>query len=209
MASRLIMISRFPTTPEHKDALCEKLSQSSQGRILKSLSSPEVIEILPLPEGSSLLDLVNMAPPVGDTEIGKMMVADVRREVLDFVEAPKDCSDPIPQTRFIQLRHVEVMPSMMSAYRKWREETIFDVVRGNDAAEIFLAYHSVISGVPGVMFVAGFDAPVETYNADFTSERYKDIVQQAGDTYITGGTDGLYTEFYESASAARSAAHAA
>lgn len=209
MASRYIMISRYPTLAEHKDALCEKLAETSAGRILKSVDAPEVIEITALPETLTLTDLSAVAPMVGNSEIAELLVADVRREILDYIEAPKGCDDLIPQTRYIQLRHVEVRPAMMAAYRKWREETIFDVVRGNDAAEIFLAYHSVVSGIPGVMFVAGFDGPIETYNADFTSERYRDIVQQAGDTYITGGTDGLYTEFYEAPDFAGKTANAA
>ncbi|WP_158500639.1 hypothetical protein [Shimia marina] len=35
-----------------------------------------------------------------------------------------------------------------------------------------------------------------TYTAVFSSERYSTIVQQAGDRYITGGTNGLYTKTY-------------
>jgi hypothetical protein len=31
----------------------------------------------------------------------------------------------------------------------------------------------------------------------FTSPRYQQIVREAGDTYITGGDNGLYTRIYE------------
>lgn len=46
------------------------------------------------------------------------------------------------------------------------------------------------------MFVSGFSANPESYNAVFASDRYLEIVQQAGDQYITGGSEGLYTKTY-------------
>lgn len=113
-----------------------------------------------------------------------------------YVEAPKPTNSLLPDTDYIQLRHVEVPPQRMQAYRQWREETIFDVVRGNDEVDTFLAYHSLISGQPGVMFIAGFSGDPAAYQQVFSSSRYKDIVQQAGTSYITGGSDGLYTRLY-------------
>lgn len=125
-----------------------------------------------------------------------VLAGDVRRELVDLVERVKSAEDALPQTPYVQLRHVEVVPARMAEYRKWREETIFDVVRSHDEVESFSAYHSLISGVPGVMFVSGFSCPPDAYAAVFNSERYKTIVQQAGDDYITGGTNGLYTRIY-------------
>lgn len=84
----------------------------------------------------------------------------------------------------------------MDEYRQWREKTIFDVVRNADEVQAFLAYHSVVSGQPGVMFISGFSADPENYNAVFASDRYRQIVQEAGDRYITGGANGLYTRTY-------------
>jgi hypothetical protein len=112
------------------------------------------------------------------------------------VEAPKPERAALPHTDYLQLRHVEVRPPMYRAYRQWREETIFDVVRGSDDIEVFLAYHSVLSTEPGVMFLSGFECAPEQYQRTFTSERYQQIVRQAGDNYITGGERGLYTRIY-------------
>lgn len=197
MSSRFIMISRFRTIPGREQELISMLPQGPDRRLLKSVENPEVIEIRALKDSLTLINLVTEAPQVDNSQIAGLLVADVRREILDFVEAPKDCADLLPRTRYIQLRHVEVKPSMMSAYRAWRDETIFEVVRAHDPAAVFLAYHSLISGVPGVMFLAGFDTDIATYTTAFTDDRYREIVQQAGDTYITGGTEGLYTEVYE------------
>ncbi len=64
----------------------------------------------------------------------------------------------------------------------------------------FEAYHSLISGQPGVMFISAFNVDKESYLEVFTNERYLNIIQQAGDNYITGGNGGLYTRIYRSIS---------
>ena len=128
------------------------------------------------------------------------MNADVKRELLTYVEAPKPCASALPHTDYVQLRHVEVPPPRQEAYRAWREETIFEVVRNNPEVELFLAYHSLVSNQPGVMFIAGFSGPVAQYRTVFENDAYLEIVRQAGDQYITGGPGGLYTRIYQRAS---------
>lgn len=193
MASKFLMISRYffmesATIPAHftddqttRNFWSQEQNELMQLRAFDSLSA--------LPDVLSLCERErNLAVPV--------LAGDVRRELVDLVEQVKNSQGLLPQTPYVQLRHVEVVPGRMADYRKWREETIFDVVRNHDEVESFAAYHSLISGVPGVMFVSGFRCSPETYGAVFSSARYKSIVQQAGDGYITGGTDGLYTRIY-------------
>jgi hypothetical protein len=124
------------------------------------------------------------------------MVADVRRQILEFVEAPKSTDALLPQTPYVQLRHVEVRPPVYDRYRHWRERTIFSVVRQAPEVDMFLAYHSLISTEPGVLFVSGFTCEPAKYLAVFESPEYQEIVRQAGNEYITGGERGLYTKVY-------------
>ncbi|KQT61218.1 MULTISPECIES: hypothetical protein [unclassified Aureimonas] len=196
MAAKFILSSRYFTKPTMAAALATVLKADDTARVFVSMDSDEVLELRALEEGTDLdaLNAVLMPQAVKHSEY---LAADVRRELLSFVEAPKDCEGVLPATPFVQLRHVEVKPDRTADYRKWREETIFDVVRAHEPAEVFLAYHSVISGQPGVMFIAGFSSSPEEYTAAFTSDRYAEIVRQAGDTYITGGTEGLYTKIYQ------------
>ena len=65
-----------------------------------------------------------------------------------------------------------------------------------DKIESFEAFHSLISGVPGVMFISSFNGDKQSYKEAFTNARYQEIIQQAGDNYITGGNEGLYTRIY-------------
>lgn len=158
-------------------------------------------------EGSTLLELAPLGG-LGELEalradwsglwdaLAPLAESDFRRQVLDFVEAPKPAATPLPETPYVQMRHIEVPPAVYGDYRAWREETIFDVVRGADEVEAFHAYHSLLSTEPGVMFVSGFSCDPERYNAVFTDARYQEIVRQAGDRYITGGERGLYTTIY-------------
>jgi len=195
MPAELLMVSRFPTKPGTAEALASVLEGAVDGRVFVGLESDEVLAVEVV---SSDLDLAGVRERFADVarDFAQYLSGDIRREILDFVEAPKSCAGPLPETPYLQLRHVEVKPEEYFAYRSWRDETIFDVVRTAPEVEVFLAYHSLISTQPGVMFLSGFSVDPETYGAVFASERYRDIVQQAGDQYITGGTAGLYTKVY-------------
>ncbi|MBZ5876800.1 hypothetical protein [Chromohalobacter israelensis] len=195
MPSQILLISRYPVKPGQAEVLATKLGRGEASCIFVSLDGAEVIELRALESKLELNTLTAKTMPVAQS-VAESLVGDVRRELLGFVEAPKDIDTLLPETPYIQLRHVEVKPEAMGGYRQWREETIFDVVRRADEVEVFLAYHSIVSGQPGVMFISGFSADLESYNAVFASDRYREIVRQAGDRYITGGSEGLYTKTY-------------
>ncbi|MEP3298383.1 MAG: hypothetical protein ABJO27_18225 [Pseudoruegeria sp.] len=195
MPAKLLMITRYPVKSDKLSDFASYLAKNSAGKILEALDDDEVLELLTVSDDASFVDYSLADQSVFQAQ-GSALRGDVRRELVSFVEAPKNTDNLIPDTTYIQLRHVEVKPDQMKAYRQWRDETIFDVVRTNDEVEVFLAYHSVISNQPGVMFISGFSGNVEQYASVFNSDRYKQIVQEAGDQYITGGTDGLYTKIY-------------
>ncbi|MBK5933703.1 hypothetical protein C8N32_11412 [Rhodovulum imhoffii] len=195
MPTSTLLLSRFPVKPGFATKMIEALGESADTQVLASMEADEVLQLRALPDTLTLAETEALLSPEAG-QFAPYLAGDVRRELLSYVEAPKPCAGVLPDTPYIQLRHVEVKPEQQAAYRTWRDETIFEVVRGHDAAEVFLAYHSVISSQPGVMFVAGFSSAPEDYTSAFTSEHYAEIVRQAGDTYITGGTDGLYTKIY-------------
>jgi len=203
MSAPLIVTSELAVEPEcfeqAEKAWIQFEHATATGRrstLYRSLDGTSLLEFTPLSEAAEIEALR------GEwirqfKHLAQYAAGDFSRELLHYVEAPKDIEEDLPRTRYVQMRHVEVKPEQYRAYRAWREETIFDVVRGHEAVKVFLAYHSVFSSAPGVMFIAGFDCDVEQYNTAFTSPRYQEIVKQAGDQYITGGERGLYTKFYE------------
>jgi hypothetical protein len=173
----------------------------SERAVYTALDGSAVLELSAL---SSLAACSTLEPwwALSWDKLGADINSDFRRQLLTFVEAPKNTPSALPTTPYVQLRHVEVPPDRFAAYRDWRERTIFDVVRTATEVEVFLAYHSVLSSEPGVMFVSGFSGPVENYQAVFNSARYQDIVREAGDQFITGGNRGLYTQIYKKAGVA-------
>lgn len=194
-----LLISRFSVHPGSAAALIEDLQDTPDARVFEAMNGEEVLELRALPAEQSLAVLSGGLKPQVSV-LAPYLTGDIRRELLEFVEAPKPTMGLLPETPFVQLRHVEVKPNQMQAYLDWRERTIFDVVRTHDEIEVFQAYHSVISAQPGVMFISGFSGSTEAYDAVFTSERYRKIVRQAGDAYITGGSEGLYTKIYRNTS---------
>lgn len=121
---------------------------------------------------------------------------DFRRELLTYIEEPKPTGSPLPETDRLELRYVEVRPPKYEDYRAWREQTIFDVIRTSPEVTTFSAYHTVFTARPGVLFLSGFNGDLDSYLKVFSSDRYREIVQAAGDNYITGGNKGLATRIY-------------
>lgn len=195
MAAAVVLVSRFPLSPSSAESLRPQLID---GERIRYLISSDRQELLQLRAYDSLSDFAAASDELAADRqrFTPWMTGDVRRELLGYVEAPKPTDAPLPQTDFVQLRHVEVPPQRSVAYRAWREETIFEVVRGSPLVHTFLAYHSLVSGQPGVMFISGFNGDPQKYLAVFDSEKYREIVRQAGDSYITGGKEGLYTCLY-------------
>ncbi|MGW3648195.1 hypothetical protein [Streptomyces sp. NPDC000878] len=204
MSSTLLVLNEVAVAPGKVDQVLAEWSELNQkepvaGRVLyRSTVDDNVLEITPIKELSDLGALNSVWQKLWES-VSADLVSDFRRQLLEFVEAPKDVADALPQTPYVQLRHIEVKPREYTAYREWRESTIFDVVRRADQVKAFLAYHSLLSTEPGVMFVSGFECEPEEYQKVFTSPEYQQIVQQAGDRYIVGGESGLYTRVYKRA----------
>lgn len=195
MAAKVVLVSIFPIDNKYKNKVTEHLIDTDQKRYLLSFDSGEILQLCGY---DSVAEFATSTEELDETlrRFSPYMIGDVRRELLTYVEAPKPTPATLPQNDYIQLRHVEVPPQRQLAYRAWREETIFQVVKQSDLVETFLAYHSLISGQPGVMFLSGFSTDPKKYLSVFDSTHYKDIVRQAGDKYITGGNNGLYTRLY-------------
>ncbi|TPG57892.1 hypothetical protein [Ewingella americana] len=202
MSAKYVLISRFPLKTNTDKTLFSSLNNSDSKKYFFS-DEQGINELLELRAFSSIADIESQEGELEEAfkTFAKVLAGDVRRELVKYVEAPIDSTDDLPATEYVQLRHVEVPAENYSQYRQWRDETIFNVVRDNkDKIVSFGAYHSLISGQPGVMFISAFNGNKEAYKEAFTNERYQTIIQQAGDNYITGGNEGLYTRFYRSIS---------
>lgn len=195
MAADIVLVSRYPLDTQGVEALRTVLRDREDIRYLVDFSHQELLQLRAY-ENLAAFAASRQALESDWERFAPHMTGDVRRELLQYIEAPKPTETLLPDEDYLQLRHVEVLPRQMSAYRVWRQETIFEVVRASPPVETFLAYHSLVSGQPGVMFISGFSGPLKPYQEVFESTRYKEIVHQAAANYITGGTEGLFTRLY-------------
>lgn len=175
------------------EAITAWRAEDLKGVLYQSTEASTFLELTPL---AGLTELVDLARRWRDLykALSPLLVGDVRRQVLEFVEAPKPAADELPDTPYLQLRHVEVKPPVHEEYLAWRKGTIFAEVRKSEKIETFLAYHSLLSTEPGVMFVAGFSCEPEEYLPTFASDRYAEIARQAHPRFVTD--EGLYTRIY-------------
>ncbi|MDC9613719.1 hypothetical protein PSI19_07420 [Xenorhabdus khoisanae] len=198
MTTKYLLISRFPLKNEIDPSSIEGLN-SGLNKQYFLCEEDTVHELLELRSFNDIKELswIESELEAAFHSLARYLSGDIRRELLKYVEAPIESNKPLPETKYIQLRHVEVPADNYAQYRQWRDETIFNVVRNNkDKITSFEAFHSLISGQPGVMFISTFDGDKDVYKEAFTNERYQEIIQQAGDNYITGGNEGLYTRIY-------------
>ncbi|MFD9813420.1 hypothetical protein [Streptomyces sp. NPDC059080] len=199
MTSPLLLVTEVPVEREASQealAVWQDRTPAAAGRgsvLYESTEAPAVLELTPL---AGLADLAALTDRWRDLRraLAPLSTGDVRRQVLEFVGAPKPAADELPDTPYIQLRHVEVKPPVYEEYLSWRQGTIFAEVLTSERIETFLAYHSLLSTEPGVMFVSGFSCPPQEYLPTFASERYAEIARQAHPRFVTD--EGLYTRIY-------------
>ncbi|MFA3779749.1 hypothetical protein [Yersinia sp. 1652 StPb PI] len=199
MSSNYLMISRYPLKKGMESKLAGLLQSSAMKNYYLSMQDEDK-ELLEFNSYTEISEIQYDENHLNDilADLTALLSGDVKRELVKYVESPIVSEKSVPDSEYVQLRHVEVVPEFHSQYRNWRENTIFNVVRSNkDKIESFEAYHSVFSTQPGVMFVSSFSVEPEEYIKSFTDENYQRIIQQAGDRYITGGNDGLYTKIYQ------------
>lgn len=202
MSAHIVQLTDLPIEPSNIDDAVRAWRQvplpssSASSALYQRHDGNSLVELIAFNDWPSLSDLETHRHMQWST-VSAFATGDFRREILQRVEEPKPTADHLPNSRYLQLRYVEVRPAVYNEYREWRERTIFEVIRESDQIKTFSAYHTAVSTKPGVMFLSGFDCDVDTYNQIFASERYAGIVQAAGDNYITGGSDGLATLIYK------------
>ena len=123
--------------------------------------------------------------------------SDCKAQVIGLVSAVKDTQTSLPDNAYLQVRRIEVPLYRYEEYLAWREKTIFEFVKKTPEIATFLAYHSVLSTTPGVVFLSGFDGNPDQYLSCFAQPEYRDIVKVAGERYISGGANALSTILYK------------
>jgi hypothetical protein len=200
-SSKDILINEYKANSENWRAIADSLNiigqEKSDSRVIYfALDFSAVIEIKAIKSFSEISSILNDSKKSTDL-IKDGLMCDIRRQILTLVEVIKDQDQLVPNTDYLQLRHIEVPLSVYDEYLIWRQRTIFSHVKKQSTIQSFVAYHSLISTEPGVMFLSGFNGNINDYQAGFDSKEYKEIVKEAGTKYIAGGERGLYTTLYQ------------
>ncbi len=131
------------------------------------------------------------------SDMASKLESDWRQQIIKHVETVKSIKGKLPDSPKLQLRYIEVPLSVKGSYLTWREKTIFDVVRQAEPIDSFLAYHTLFSTQPGVMFLSGFSGNSDSYMSEvFLTPRYQQIAKEAGEQFVVGGEGGLSTRIY-------------
>ncbi|WP_270660514.1 hypothetical protein [Enterococcus thailandicus] len=119
--------------------------------------------------------------------ISNKLGSDLHQEVVALVTHVTSRENLLPTTKYMQLRHIEVPLSGVEDYLDWREDTIFKYVKQNEKVTSFVAFHSLFSSTPGVLFVTEFEGDPDEYRESFLTPKYQEIIKEAGHDHIKGG----------------------
>lgn len=176
----------------------KKLYRNEHGRVLyKRDDGSRLLEIVLLARPASIEDELSSTLRQSYQELIKPdMLTDWRMQLLALKNKVNDNGELLPNTPYLQLRYIEVPLSVYDEYFQWRRPTIFEYVERFSQIEYFMAYHSVLSTKPGVMFLSGFSGDVEEYLNIFKEDEFQAISNEAKSKYIHGGDQGLSTLMY-------------
>lgn len=206
MASKYIFVSEILVNSDRAEIAWDIWRNSSidsmpEGSIRQCYRGEEepnrFLEMIAFESIADIEQLIGLKDSFSSSQLPPLMVSDWHQQIFEIVDAVKPCKELLPETNKLQLRYIEVPLSVHADYLQWREDTIFEVVRNAPAIECFLAYHTLLSTQPGVMFFSGFEGDTYKYMQEiFKTPKYNKIVQEAGSKYIAGGENGLYTRVY-------------
>jgi hypothetical protein len=194
---QLLLVTRVPVLPEQWSEAARLWTEDPFPQAVRYLSRPSAT----LLEVAALDDLAALAPVLArarerESRLRSLLAGDWRRELLTHVEDVVTPAAPLPRAAGLELRYIEVPPSIHPEYHAWRSRTIFPAVRRHSQVESFRAYHSLLSARPGVTFLVEFSCPEDRYRAVYETDEYQDILRTAGTRYIRGGRAGLDTETF-------------
>lgn len=162
------------------------------------LSGDDILEVTVCNDDSSLNNCIHDSLLLNlENKLVGSLLSDWKRQIIKLIDVVKPQIKLLPNTPYLQLRHIEVPLSQYQKYIEWRRKTIFAYVKNNAKVESFQAYHSILSTEPGVTFFSGFSCNEAEYLSSFNTEEYQQIIKEAGNQYICGGEKSLYTKIYQ------------
>ncbi len=189
-AAPIILINEFtPVAERFQDSLkILDLNRPDTNiyQLYVSEQEEDILEIFAVTSLFNLNDIVKERNAQLGKTLNKYLNSDYKRQVLALKEIVKPQRMSLPDYQYLQLRNIEVPLHRLEEYHTWREQTIFKYVKTQPGVESFVAYHSVISTNPGVLFLSGFSGDIEQYLSQFTKPEYQEIIKQAGDRFIRG-----------------------
>ncbi len=200
-AAKYLLVTIVKSNPQFFESLIIQWKKSISEKASKIFINEDDMSLLTLSAFSEIETLWDALKKNFHLKEDKNLVSycysDFHQEILEYQETIVSQESLLPSSTYLQMRHIEVPLERYKEYLHWRANTIFKYVKQLKTIDSFVAYHSIFSTLPGVMFICGFSCDPKMYNASFNSTAYKGIVQEAGTRFIVDGEKGLYTKIYK------------
>jgi hypothetical protein len=197
-----MLITEFSIKPELISSCVhswKKLYEGVCDRVLYRKSDKNaLLEIVLLDKPASIENEISSTLRNSYADLVKpALLTDWRMQLLGLKNKVIMKNGLLPSTNYLQLRYIEVPLSVYDEYFQWRRNSIFKYIEKFSNIEYFMAYHSVLSTKPGVLFLSGFLDNVDEYLSVFSRDEFQKISNEAKEKFIYGGDQGLSTVLYE------------
>ncbi len=196
--NRFLVVTRFEVQDGHVDRVEANWNKFASNSPLKNAAFFKAVEdneIAFLYEVDNFMDIQKLILSDWYKEwidsLAPYLDSDVHQEVVGLVEEVRSRATFVPFKPYMQLRRIEVPLSGIEPYLEWRKRRIFEYVKKNEKVHSFLAFHSVFSTKPGVLFVTDYECDPVEFRESFLTPEYQQIIKEAGHDHIKGG---LYTK---------------
>lgn len=201
-SNQYLLITQFGVNQSDESQVAKQWNNvyqnSGNRKLYRKRGKSDFLELLLLDSPASFeAELNNDLRHTFNQAIKPLMRTDWRQEILSLKDVVVTNEQPLPDTKYLQLRYIEVPLSVYDEYFQWRKRTIFDYVKKFPQIDYFTAYHSILSTKPGVMFLSGFSGDVDQYMSIFNADQFQRISNEAKAKYIYGGDQGLSLTMYE------------
>ncbi len=200
LSAAYLLHSRIQASPGLKLRVATQISRRDREGVqghatFVSLTDDEVMELTSF-ENLEQLSSVLVARIEMERGVSAWLATEWRHEILGYVEDVVPGPGAISNSPMVEMRHIEVPPPVYSEYRMWRQQSIFNAVKGRPEIDDFRAYQSVLSVEPGVTFVVGFSGDSESYSEIYKTPEYQEFFRESSSRYMAQGIASLKRKIY-------------
>jgi hypothetical protein len=176
------------------------LARPTDSRLPRSIYQHEagdrLLELVALPDLGALGPL--MSDPAWleiERSVRPRLAVDFRRQVHTLRYCARQ-SSTLPTAASLQLTRMEVAPKLTQSHQALREQMLYPHAEKSSVVESFLAFDSLISTEPGVLYLTGFSCEKSRFVEEFATGRQREFLTEVALRFVIGGEAAIHSSLW-------------